>query len=507
MVVNGEIGSHSTDVIGGSGGLAADEDDFNAAHQMIENSRAALAEAGGRLVAVQALLFGSSQPWAPLSHSPNLRGVRQHALSLLLKLHGRVTELGTELSSLKENSLAAICYYDAAAFEVKGFWDRAWDNASKAFQLSWDVSKTIAFGGLYGYQVFENTASRIGGAALALGTFRGLDSALYEFNHPKGLFAPVLIGGLSAVDAKLHGTWNESLVAGVSGTIGATNLMRNPFRAPNAFEAAKEIQGARDQDFGVFDTAKNKQVVSLKESKVENKQAPVQKLNDVLGSYQKNTKGTAPMIAVTKYPQSSGPNTYVVDIPSTKDWLGLGSDFSGNANIDAFVGDAKQTKSYQSVVAALKQNGVEVGANLVLVGHSQGGLIANALASDADFNTSYGVKQVITAGSIESSSPVNPEVSYLHLTSPDDLVTVLDQTDPLDQPNVISLVTDYKHNPSYADAHKIESYNDILQETLQHANSISLQQFDEQLQGLLKGSGENPQPTYRFDASVRTETR
>lgn len=506
MVVGSEIGPHTTDIIGGSGGVAADEDDFNAAHQMIENALTSLAQAAGRLDSVQTLLFGASQPWSPWAHSPNLFGVRQYALSLVTKLDARVTKLRGELSSLKENSLTAMCYYDAAAFETKSFWDRAWGTVSKTFQLSWDVSKTITFGGLYGYQVLEDSVSRLGGAALALGTFRGVDSALYEFNHPKSLLAPVLVGGLSAVDAKVHGTWNESLVAGVAGTIGATNLMRNPFRAPNAVEAAKEIQSARDEYLGVFDTSKKKQIVSLKESKVENKQAPVQKLNDVLGSYQKNTKGSAPIIAVTKYPQSTGAHTYVVDIPSTKNWLGMGSDFSGNANIDAFVGDAKQTKSYQSVVAALKQNGVEAGANLVLVGHSQGGLIANALAADTDFNASYDVKQVITAGSIESSAPVNPMVNYLHLTSPDDLVTVLDQSGPVDQPNVISLVTDYKHNPSYANAHKIENYNDILQDALQHQNSISLQQFDEQLQGLLQGGGKNPQPTYRFDASLRKET-
>jgi pimeloyl-ACP methyl ester carboxylesterase len=82
---------------------------------------------------------------------------------------------------------------------------------------------------------------------------------------------------------------------------------------------------------------------------------------------------------------------------------------------------------------------VPVGAQVLLVGHSQGGIVAMDLAADPGFNGArVRVAQVVAAGSPISSKLVAPasRTRVLSIENVNDVVTHLDAVDPpVDQPN------------------------------------------------------------------------
>ena len=80
----------------------------------------------------------------------------------------------------------------------------------------------------------------------------------------------------------------------------------------------------------------------------------------------------------------------------------------------------------RSVVQALALACVPPGAQLMLVGHSQGGIVAAALARDPAVTSRWRVTHVVTAGSPVSRIPVPAGTSLLEVDNDDDLVPDLD---------------------------------------------------------------------------------
>jgi len=80
-----------------------------------------------------------------------------------------------------------------------------------------------------------------------------------------------------------------------------------------------------------------------------------------------------------------------------------------------------------AVVVALDRAGVPAGARLLLVGHSQGGIVATRLAADPVVRARWRVTHVVAAGSPVSRLPVPPGTQLLELDNDCDLVTGLDQ--------------------------------------------------------------------------------
>lgn len=110
---------------------------------------------------------------------------------------------------------------------------------------------------------------------------------------------------------------------------------------------------------------------------------------------------------VQHFRTSTGEETYVMYMPPTqidmkkeKAWDGTAGnsrDWASNLGIMA----GMDVTTMKNARAALEAAGVPKGANLMLVGHSQGGLAAASLASRSDFNgqDGYNVTNVITYGS------------------------------------------------------------------------------------------------------------
>ncbi|MDO5726689.1 MAG: hypothetical protein Q4Q03_02045 [Bowdeniella nasicola] len=119
---------------------------------------------------------------------------------------------------------------------------------------------------------------------------------------------------------------------------------------------------------------------------------------------------------------------WVVHIPGTS----AGSDLlsSNPANHDANLGllAGQQTDVQRAVTRAMQAAAVPTGAEVVLTGHSQGGLAAMNLIRDHDFLARYRVRSVLTCGSPIGVLAPPETVRTLHLENLADTIPALDGT-------------------------------------------------------------------------------
>lgn len=113
---------------------------------------------------------------------------------------------------------------------------------------------------------------------------------------------------------------------------------------------------------------------------------------------------------------------YIVQLPGTDDFLEEHSIRNLGANLSLIAGDS--TAYGEAIRQAMKIAGVPHDAPVLLVGHSQGGMQAAALAGDPDFD--YDVTHVVTAGAPIATSCVPEHVQVLSLENTGDLVPLLD---------------------------------------------------------------------------------
>jgi hypothetical protein len=134
---------------------------------------------------------------------------------------------------------------------------------------------------------------------------------------------------------------------------------------------------------------------------------------------------------------------YVVDIPGTKDWPLPGQVKSANdlgVNVDAMAGN--NTVLQKGIQEALDRAGAdETGAPVMLVGHSQGGIVAAQATTDLKAS-GYNVTHVVTAGSPVGRIEVPGDVQVLSLENRNDIVPHLDASDNPDSPNRTTVTFD-----------------------------------------------------------------
>lgn len=136
----------------------------------------------------------------------------------------------------------------------------------------------------------------------------------------------------------------------------------------------------------------------------------------------------------------------VVDIPGTDTW-----DFApGRTNDSGSINDLPtnlhsltgETTSYERMVgAALAASGVPTGPDgppVMLVGHSQGGIVAATAAGHLPYNVTH----VVTAGSPVGNIPVPPGVQMLSLENNSDIVPHLDARSNADVANHTTVTFD-----------------------------------------------------------------
>jgi pimeloyl-ACP methyl ester carboxylesterase len=129
---------------------------------------------------------------------------------------------------------------------------------------------------------------------------------------------------------------------------------------------------------------------------------------------------------------------------------------------------------------------------VLLVGHSQGGLIAAALAADPSVRKEFAIGHVLTSGAPVASMPVPDDVQVLSIEHSDDLVPRLDAAANHDRPNWITVTAPAgAGRPTSAEplvAHRLELYRHTA-ERIDRSADPSIEVWREGLSPFLAGAG------------------
>ncbi|MFF2347964.1 hypothetical protein [Pseudarthrobacter sp. NPDC058119] len=139
------------------------------------------------------------------------------------------------------------------------------------------------------------------------------------------------------------------------------------------------------------------------------------------------TEDTGVRIVAVRKPGESP--AYIVSIPGTTRWLPDGAanptDLTGNLELAG----GNLSTAAEAVRMAMERAGIPEGAPVMLSGHSQGGMIAAALAADSRFTDRFNVTNVVTFGSPVDSAPIPPSIDILALQHAGDPVPKVDLED------------------------------------------------------------------------------
>lgn len=138
-----------------------------------------------------------------------------------------------------------------------------------------------------------------------------------------------------------------------------------------------------------------------------------------------NAPGSDGDVRITRV-DNGGTPAYVVAIPGTENWSpsagGQPRDLTANLALVA----GNPSAASESVERAIQAANIPAGSPVLLVGHSQGGIIAAQLASDPAFVERYGVTNVLTYGAPIDHVEVAPGVGVLQVQHAADVVPRLD---------------------------------------------------------------------------------
>ncbi len=166
------------------------------------------------------------------------------------------------------------------------------------------------------------------------------------------------------------------------------------------------------------------------------------------------------VISIQQITDPEGHVSYVVQLPGTDEFLSEGAIRNLGSNLNLIAGDS--TAYGDAIAQAMADAQVPADAPVMLVGHSQGGMQAAALAGDPDFD--YHVTHVLTAGSPVATSGIPDDVSVLSLENTADLVPLLDGEDNPDGAHHTTVQADVRSGSFGAEDgqnHSLSTYEQI----------------------------------------------
>ena len=189
---------------------------------------------------------------------------------------------------------------------------------------------------------------------------------------------------------------------------------------------------------------------------------------------------------------ADGRRRAVVDVPGTKSWSpGRTEDVTSlSTNARALVGSS--TTYERGVLDAMTRAGVTSADQVMIVGHSEGGMVAVTAARDAVRSGRFDVTHVVTAGSpIGRSVGDLPEsVRVLALENEGDIVPQLDGVANPARPNVTTVRFDVDTETIGGNHGLSTSYEAGAAET-DTSGDPSVQAFTDSAAGFLDGSDED----------------
>lgn len=155
----------------------------------------------------------------------------------------------------------------------------------------------------------------------------------------------------------------------------------------------------------------------------------------------------------------NGQERFIVYIPGTDDMSPIPQDGDHARDMETnyqLIG-GMDTAYGRGIQQAMLDAGLE-GKDVMLVGHSQGGMVSTSLAADADFTRHFNVQHVVTAGSPTAQVADLPSgTSAIHFENRGDAVPLLDGEDNPDQPNRTTVKFD-EGSSDVGDNHDILHY-------------------------------------------------
>lgn len=141
-------------------------------------------------------------------------------------------------------------------------------------------------------------------------------------------------------------------------------------------------------------------------------------------------------VQVIRVDHGDGPPAWIVQIPGTQDW----SPTRGDNPVDLTSNVSMMTMSDQTLIEqqvrdAMRAAGIAPGEDVMLTGHSQGGITAASMATDPDVRAEFDIRSVVTGGSPIGRFDIPDDISVLSLEHEQDVVPKLDGQDNPDRPN------------------------------------------------------------------------
>ncbi|WP_427015779.1 hypothetical protein ACQCSX_13275 [Pseudarthrobacter sp. P1] len=159
--------------------------------------------------------------------------------------------------------------------------------------------------------------------------------------------------------------------------------------------------------------------------------------------------GVAPSsIIVREVDRGDGTTLWIVNLPGTEDWsLDSENIWDVEGDLEAMTaaqkGEFKQKNVLvaELVKAALAASGAVAGEDVLLTGHSGGGIHAAAMASDPAFLAEVNVKMAIIAGAPAAGNVPGPGVEVVDFENTNDIVTAAAGGEPAQTENWTTVVS------------------------------------------------------------------
>lgn len=180
-----------------------------------------------------------------------------------------------------------------------------------------------------------------------------------------------------------------------------------------------------------------------------------------------------------------GRRRYIVYVPAMTDWsMASGRNTTDTAtNVQTMAG--RESAMRHVVKEAVKDAGIGPDDEVMLVGYSQGGIVAASLAADPEFRRQANVRQMVTVGSPVGRFDVEG-TKVLSIEQDRDVIPALDGSDNPDTRDWTTIIADTPPVDKPMDAHSSDAYSEVIRD-LEESGQPDIAEFAEDNDDFLNG--------------------